>query len=395
MSNILEKELKKIWLSSPHMSGKEFEYVKEAFDTNWIAPVGPHLARFEEKISNWAQNYAVAALSSGTAAIHLGLILSGVGPGDVVICQSLTFSASANPIKYLGAHPVFVDSELDTMNMCPVELENAIIACLEGSLKDDTGTKINAQLPKAIIPVHLYGMPAKMEEISSIAARYGIPIIEDAAEAIGSTLNNKPCGTFGKFGVFSFNGNKIITTSGGGALVSADAQLIQRARFLATQAREDAQHYEHKVVGYNYRLSNVSAAIGIGQMEALSDRVNQRRANFEFYKKELSHLPAISFIDEPVGYFSNRWLTTIIIDSDLSNGVSREDLRLGLEVFNIESRPIWKPMHLQPIFEKATFFGRDRISDGIFENGLCLPSGSNLSEDNLQFVIEKIKNLFD
>lgn len=376
------------------MSGREFEYVKEAFDTNWIAPVGPHLTLFEEKISDWAQNYAVAALSSGTAAIHLGLILSGVGPGDVVICQSLTFSASANPIKYLGAHPVFVDSEPDTLNMCPVELEKALVACLEGSLKDESGTKIVAQLPKAIIPVHLYGMPAKMVEIVSIATKYGVPIIEDAAEAIGSTLNGKPCGTFGKFGVFSFNGNKIITTSGGGALVSSDANHIQRARFLSTQAREAAVHYEHKAVGYNYRLSNVSAAIGIGQMEALSDRVNQRRANFEFYKKELSQILAIGFIEEPVGYFSNRWLTTIMIDPDLSNGVSRESLRLGLEVFNIESRPIWKPMHLQPIFAKAPFFGNDRISERVFENGLCLPSGSNLSTQDLEFVVEKIKNQF-
>lgn len=389
----MEKELKKIWLSSPHMSGMEFEYVKEAFETNWIAPVGPHINRFEEKISNWAQNQSVAALSSGTAAIHLGLILAGVGPGDVVICQSLTFSASANPIKYLGANPVFVDSEMETLNMCPVELEKAIIAALEGTLKNENGEKIKAQLPKTIIPVHLYGMPAKMGEISSIAANYGIPILEDAAEAIGSTLNNKPCGTFGKFGVFSFNGNKIITTSGGGALVSSDAQLIQRARFLSTQAREDAVHYEHKAVGYNYRLSNVSAAIGIGQMEVLSDRVNQRRANYDLYRKELSSIPGISFIDEPSGYFSNRWLTTIMVDPIRTNGVSREDLRLGLEKFTIESRPIWKPMHLQPIFEGAPFFGEDRISDRIFEIGLCLPSGSNLSEEDLQFVIEKIKNL--
>lgn len=391
----MEKENKKIWLSSPHMSGKEFEYVKEAFDTNWIAPVGPHLGRFEEKISNWALNYSAAALSSGTAAIHLGLILAGVGPGDVVICQSLTFSASANPIKYLGAHPVFVDSEMDTLNMCPIELENAIIASKDGSLPSKPGSEIKAQTPKAIIPVHLYGMPAKMNEISLVAEKYGIPVIEDAAEAIGSSLNGKPCGTFGKFGVFSFNGNKIITTSGGGALVSYDTQLIQKARFLSTQAREDAVHYEHKEVGYNYRLSNVSAAIGIGQMEVLSDRVNQRRSNFDLYKRELDSIPSISFVEEPSGYFSNRWLTTISIDPHLSNGVSKEDVRIGLEKFNIESRPIWKPMHLQPIFADAPYFGKDRFSDRIFENGLCLPSGSNLTDEDLQFVIEKIKNLFD
>ncbi|MFN3998553.1 MAG: DegT/DnrJ/EryC1/StrS family aminotransferase [Algoriphagus sp.] len=390
----MEQELKKIWLSSPHMSGREYQYVTEAFETNWIAPVGPHLGRFEEKISKLALNYSAAALSSGTAAIHLGLILADVGPGDVVICQSLTFSASANPIKYLGAHPVFVDSEMDTMNMCPSELENAIKASMDGVLKNELGGFLKAQLPKAIIPVHLYGMPAKMNEISAIGEKYGIPILEDAAEAIGSSLDGRPCGTFGKFGVFSFNGNKIITTSGGGALVSSDDILIQRARFLSTQARENAVHYEHKVVGYNYRLSNVSAAIGLGQMEALPDRVNQRRANFEFYKRELGSISGIGFLAEPEGFFSNRWLTTIMLDPVLTNSIDRETLRLGLEKFNIESRPIWKPMHLQPIFENAPFFGINKNSDRIFENGLCLPSGSNLTTEDLDFVVDKIKKMF-
>jgi dTDP-4-amino-4,6-dideoxygalactose transaminase len=390
----LEKDFKKIWLSSPHMSGREFEYVKEAFDTNWIAPVGPHLTRFEDKISKWAKNYPAAALSSGTSAIHLALILAGVGPGDVVVCQSLTFSASANPIKYLGANPVFVDSEMDTLNMCPQELENAILATIEGKLKNEKGQKIEAQLPKAIIPVHLYGMPAKMKEIAAIANKYGITIIEDAAEAIGSTLDDQPCGTFGKFGVFSFNGNKIITTSGGGALVTDDPELIQRARFLSTQAREEAVHYQHEVVGYNYRLSNVSAAIGIGQMEALPDRVRQRRANFNYYREKLDGILGVSFLTEPEGCFSNRWLTTVMIDPTLTNGIDRESLRITLDEFNIESRPIWKPMHLQPVFESAPFFGKNRVADRIFENGLCLPSGSNLTKEELDFVIQKVKNIF-
>lgn len=369
----------KIWLSSPHMGGKEQEFVKEAFDTNWVAPLGPNVDGLEDDLEAFTGAKHAAALSSGTSAIHLALIMLGVKAGDYVLCQSFTFSASANPIVYQGAIPVFIDSEKDTWNMNPVYLEKAII--------DLTA---NGKKPKAIIPVHLYGLPAKMDEIMSIANRYDIPVIEDAAEALGSTLNGKACGTFGQLGILSFNGNKIITTSGGGALISDNEDYIKKARFLATQARDNAPHYQHSHIGYNYRMSNITAGIGRGQMLVLNDRVAQRRANFEFYKKALSGYAGISFVEELSGAFANRWLTCILVDPTLSGGITREDIRLALEKENIESRPLWKPMHLQPVFADAPFYG-DGTSEKLFENGLCLPSGSNLSESDLERVVKAIK----
>jgi dTDP-4-amino-4,6-dideoxygalactose transaminase len=372
----------KIWLSSPHMGTAEFEFVREAFDTNWIAPLGPNVNGFEADLCQFTGSAHAAALSSGTAGLHLGLIELGVGPGDEVICQSFTFSASANPIAYQGATPVFVDSEADTWNMSPVWLEKAIQERLALGKK-----------PKAIIPVHLYGLPAKMDEIMAIANRYEIPVLEDAAEALGSTYNGKACGTFGEIGILSFNGNKIITTSGGGALISDKEKYVTKARFLATQARDDAPHYQHSHIGYNYRMSNVSAGIGRGQMQVLNDRIAQRRANFNFYVKALGHLPGISFVHEAKGSFSNRWLTTILVDPVKSGGVSRESIRLALDVQNIESRPLWKPMHLQPIFAEAPFYG-DGTSEILFEQGLCLPSGSNLTQEELDRVVAHIKSLF-
>lgn len=372
--------LKKIWLSSPHMGGTELNYIHEAFDSNWVAPLGPNVNGFEEDLQNFTKSPYAAALTSGTAAIHLGLIMLGVKAGDDVICQSFTFSASANPITYVGANPVFVDSENETWNMSPVFLREAI----------ETGIA-KGRKPKAIIPVHLYGMPAKMDQIMAIANEFNIPVIEDAAEGLGSHINGKFLGTFGDIGVLSFNGNKIITTSGGGALISNKKEFADEARFLSTQARDNAPHYQHTKIGFNYRMSNISAGIGRGQMEVLNDRIAQRRANFEFYKNEFKDISSISFVEEPVGYFSNRWLTTILIDGSL--GITREDIRLALEKENIESRPLWKPMHLQPVFEKCTFFG-DGTSEKLFRDGLCLPSGSNLSHEDISRVSILIKELF-
>lgn len=372
----------KIWLSSPHMGGKEQAYVNEAFATNWVAPLGPHVDAFEKGLAVFTGTQHAAALSSGTAAIHLALIMLGIKAGDEVLCQSFTFSASANPIAYQGAEPVFIDSEKETWNMCPVHLKAAI----EDRLK-------KGKKPKAIIPVHLYGMPAKMEAIMSIAKEFGIPVIEDAAEALGSTINGKACGSFGDMGILSFNGNKIITTSGGGALISDSENYISKARFLATQARDAAPHYQHSHIGYNYRMSNVCAGIGLGQLEALPLRVQQRRANYSFYAEALKGLPGISFLPEPQGSFSNRWLTTITIDAKTSGGISRESVRLALEKDNIESRPLWKPMHLQPIFAQCAFYG-DGVSEKLFDEGLCLPSGSNLLKADLERVAAIIKSLF-
>ena len=360
------------------MGGTEKKYVDEAFDTNWIAPLGPNVNGFEASIKeNLGNEVHVAALSSGTAAIHLGLELLGVGKGDEVLCQSFTFSASANPITYVGAQPVFVDSEIDTWNMSPILLREAI----ESRIK-------HYKKPKAIIAVHLYGMPYKVSEIRKIADEFEIPVLEDSAEALGSTFNNKACGTFGEIGVLSFNGNKIITTSGGGALVSKDKAHVEKAIFLATQARDDAPHYQHSHIGYNYRMSNVLAGIGRGQMEVLNDRVKARRANHQFYEDSLGHFDAIEFLNEPAGYFSNRWLSCILTYSyDL-----RERLRLALLDENIESRPLWKPLHLQPIFNKYPHFV-DGTSEDLFERGLCLPSGSNLSKEDLERVVTTIKNV--
>lgn len=374
----------KIWLSSPHMGGTEQQFVKEAFDENWIAPLGPNVNGFEKDLEVFLDdNVHVAALSSGTSAIHLGLILLGVKPGDEVICQSMTFSASANPIAYLCAKPVFVDSEEDTWNMCPGFLEEAITSGIRRGKK-----------PKAIIVVHLYGMPAKMMEIMAIAEKYEIPVIEDAAEALGSSIDGKNCGTFGKINILSFNGNKIITTSGGGALVSHDEELVKKSRFLATQARDNAPHYQHSEIGYNYRMSNICAGIGRGQMEVLPERVSQRRRNFEFYKEHLQDIPGVKFLEEPAGYYSNRWLSAVTIAPQLSpNNLTREDLRLFLETLNIESRPLWKPMHLQPVFSDCDYFG-DKVAENLFATGLCLPSGSNLTAENLSSVKEAILDVF-
>jgi len=374
-------ENKKIWLSSPHMGDNEYKYVTEAFDLNWIAPVGPHLNDFETNLSKISDGKHIAALSSGTSAIHLALILLGVECGDEVLCSSFTFSASANPIVYQGAKPIFIDSEMDSWNMCPEYLEMAIKDRIE-----------NGKKPKAIILVHLYGMPAKMKEIISISKKYNIPIIEDAAEGLGSTYFGKPLGCLTEFGIYSFNGNKIITTSGGGALISSDEKQIQKAKFLATQARDNVPHYEHSHIGFNYRLSNVSAAIGLGQLEVLKDRVNKRREIFEFYKKELSEIKEISFVEEMEGFYSNRWLSTILISED--SKVNREDLRLYLEKDNIEARPLWKPMHQQPIFKNCLSFG-GKNSEYLFHYGLCLPSGSNMSDEDLNRIVTKIKDAFE
>lgn len=372
----------KIWLSSPHMGTNEFKNVKEAFDTNWIAPLGPHVDGFERDLAEFlGEDVHVAALSSGTAALHLALIMLGVQAGDEVICQSMTFSASANPIAYQGATPVFVDSEERTWNMSPDLLEAAIQDRIS-----------NGNKPKAIIVVHLYGMPAEMDRIMAIADRYAIPVVEDAAEALGSTYKGRKLGTFGAMSILSFNGNKIITTSGGGALVSNKEEYIKQARFLATQARDAAPHYQHSHIGYNYRMSNVCAAIGRGQMDVLPDRIEQRRANYAFYKEKLAGIPAVSFAEEPDGgFYSNRWLSTILVDD--SQGVSREDIRLALEKENIESRPLWKPMHLQPVFEGAPYYG-DGTSERLFDRGLCLPSGSNMTDEERARIIACIKGQF-
>tara|TARA_R110002167_G_scaffold10108_4_gene46578 strand:+ start:1313 stop:2443 length:1131 start_codon:yes stop_codon:yes gene_type:complete len=368
----------KIWLSSPHMGGSEQDYVNEAFDTNWIAPLGPNVNAFEHAITeNLGEDVHVAALSSGTAAIHLGLQLLGVEQGDEVLCQSFTFSASANPIMYLGATPVFVDSEKDTWNMSPSLLKKAI----ENRI-------LEKGIPKAIIAVHLYGMPYNVEAIKSVANEYGIPVLEDSAEALGSTCMDKPCGTFGDIGVLSFNGNKIITTSGGGALVSKNKSLRDKAIFLATQARDDAPHYQHSNVGYNYRMSNVLAGIGRGQMQVLQDRVNARRSNYEYYENELGSIKEIEFLDEPEGFYSNRWLSCILTPSF----EIRESIRLALLEENIESRPLWKPLHMQPIFTEYKNF-TDGTSESLFARGLCLPSGSNLSISDLERVTNCIKKV--
>ena len=369
---------KRIYLSPPHMGGEELTYIHQAFDTNWVSPAGPHIDTFEKELGAYNGIEYCAALSSGTAAIHLALVILGVKPGDEVICSSFTFSGSCNPIVYVGATPVFVDSELDTWNMDPVLLEEAILDRIKEGKK-----------PKAIVLVHLYGMPAKLNELMAVSRKYEIPVIEDAAEALGSTFFGQKAGTFGDFGVYSFNGNKIITTSGGGALVSKNEDWIKKARFLATQARDAAPHYQHSEIGYNYRLSNISAGIGLGQLKVIDDRVRQRRANFEFYRGALGHLPGISFQPEMSGSFSNRWLTTILIDPSKTGGITREDIRIALEKENIESRPLWKPMHLQPVFQQFPSYGGG-VSEKLFEQGLCLPSGSGLKEEELKRVVSLI-----
>ncbi len=372
---------KRIYLSSPHMSGREMAYINEAFDTNWIAPLGPNVNNFETDLVRYTGCGHVAALSSGTAAIHLAIILLGVGPGDEVIVPSFTFSATVNPVVYQHATPVFIDSEKETWNMDPELLEKAI--------KDKRQGAKNKSI-KAIIVVHLYGMPANMDDIMAVAGKYSIPVIEDAAEALGSKYNGKFLGSFGDFGVFSFNGNKIITTSGGGALASDNEAMIDKARFLATQARDKAPHYQHSHIGYNYRMSNVLAGIGRGQMEVLDERIQQRRANYDFYLKSFSSYQGIEFLKEPSdAYFSNRWLTTVIIDAN-KTGIARERLQVELEKENIETRPLWKPMHLQPVFSSYPAY-LNGVSESLFNTGLCLPSGSNMTEEQKCFVVEAIQ----
>ncbi len=374
----------KIWLSSPHMGGAEEKYVKEAFDTNWVAPLGPNVDGLEEDIQNYLQKDSkVACLVSGTSALHLALILSDVKQGDEVLCQSMTFSASANPITYQGATPVFIDSEKETWNMCPIALEEAIEDRISQGKK-----------PKAIIVVHLYGMPAQMDKISALAQKYDITLIEDAAEALGSTYRGQKCGTFGKFGVLSFNGNKIITTSGGGALACKNEKDKQTAIFLATQARDNAPHYQHSHIGYNYRMSNIVAGIGRGQMEVLDLRVQQRRANHQFYLELFKNIDGIEVLTEPTkDYFSNHWLSAILINEQ-KTGINREHLRLKLLEENIESRPLWKPMHLQPIFANSPYYGQG-VSEKLFNNGLCLPSGSNLTNEDKERVRNAVMNVIE
>lgn len=371
----------KIWLSSPHMGGNETKYVQEAFDANWIAPLGPNVNGLEQDIESYLkQSTAVAALSSGTAALHLGLLLLGVKAGDEVLCQSMTFSASANPIMYVGATPVFIDSEKDTWNLCPIALEEAIIDRIAKGKK-----------PKAIIGVHLYGMPFKAAEIMAISQKYDIPVLEDSAEALGSTYKGQPCGTFGALAALSFNGNKIITTSGGGALVCTTPEQKEKAVFWATQSRDNAPHYQHSEIGYNYRMSNICAGIGRGQMEVLDLRVAQRRAVNTFYQEVFKDYKAVSVFKEPnTDYFSNHWLSTIVLNSF----EEREALRLALEKENIESRPLWKPMHLQPVFENYPYYGT-KVSEALFEKGLCLPSGSNLTKSDLERIQQVLLRFFD
>lgn len=365
--------LKRIYLSSPHMSGEEQGFINDAFKANWIAPVGDHIDGFELDLENFLNNQNhVVALNSGTSTIHLALQLLGVTRGDEVLCQSFTFVASVNPVLYQGATPVFIDSEEETWNMSPELLEKAILSRIN-----------NYKKPKAIIAVHLYGMPYKADDIHAIAKKYDIPVIEDAAEALGSFYNELPCGSFGDFGVFSFNGNKIITTSAGGALIVKNLKDKERAIFLSNQAKEEAAHYEHFHTGYNYRMSNVLAGIGRGQMKVLKDRVEARRNNHEFFKSKLSDFDDISFLEEPLNCQSNRWLTCIITTSF----EKREHIRLALEKNNIESRPLWKPMHLQPLFKDCLSFANG-VSENLFEKGLCLPSGSNLSQADLERVVD-------
>jgi len=415
MRKQMPEKKERIYLSPPHMGGEEVNFVGEAFDKNWIAPLGPNVNGFEQDLENYTGRKHAAVVTSGTAAIHLALILNGVGPGDEVICQSFTFTATANPVRYQGAIPVFIDSEPETWNMDPQLLEKAILE--------------REKRPKAILVVHLYGMPAKMAEIMQVAEKYDIPVIEDAAEALGSSIRNRNCGTYGSLSVLSFNGNKIITTSGGGALLSDDEKTIQKARFLATQARDDAPHYQHSELGYNYRMSNIVAGVGRGQMKVVDQRVQRRREIHEYYFKKLGGTyftvnsegaayrvqdvssTGIYFLKEPKGYVSNRWLTTILVNPAETGGVTREDIRLALEAENIESRPLWKPMHMQPLYREFPYAGssynvywkagsqsqtsgdEQGISDFLFKYGLCLPSGSAMDEKDLKRITDILYNL--
>jgi dTDP-4-amino-4,6-dideoxygalactose transaminase len=374
----------KIWLSSPHMGGTEQKYIQEAFDANWVAPLGPNVNGLEDVLESYLGNQShVGALSSGTAAIHLGLILLGVQAYDEVLCQSFTFSASANPILYLGATPIFIDSEEQTWNICPVALEQAIQDRIQKGKK-----------PKAIIAVHLYGVPYQIESIREVADKYTIPILEDSAEALGSSYKGQKCGTFGDIGILSFNGNKIITTSGGGAIVTRTKEQKEKAIFYATQSRDNAPHYQHSEIGYNYRMSNICAGIGRGQMEVLDEHVALRRQMHDFYVEVFASIEGVDVFSTPnEDYFANYWLSAITIDENKTKGITRETLRLALEAENIESRPLWKPMHLQPIFEKYPYYGSN-VAQNLFENGLCLPSGSNLTDIDRERISKVIKSVF-
>ncbi|KIH71416.1 pyridoxal phosphate-dependent aminotransferase [Salinicoccus roseus] len=372
----------RIHLSSPHMGGTEENYVKEAFDTNWIAPLGNNVNEFESQIKSYTGIGSACALSSGTAGIHIALDLLGVGQDDIVFCSSLTFIASANPILYLGAKPVFIDSDLESWNMSPLALERAFEVYKE-----------KGQLPKAVVIVNLYGQSARMDELMTICDKYGVAVVEDAAESLGSKYNGKMSGTFGKLGIFSFNGNKIITTSGGGMIVSEDEELIKKALKKATQSRDQAVHYQHSEVGYNYRLSNISAGIGRGQMEVLDKRVDQKRAIFDRYVEGLGYIEGIEFMPEMEDTLHNRWLSTLTIDSSKLN-VTVNDIVEHLAEFNIEARPVWKPMHMQPLFEDCDYYSEENDNARyLFENGLCLPSDTKMTEDEQDFVIDKIKEL--
>jgi dTDP-4-amino-4,6-dideoxygalactose transaminase len=365
------------------MGGQEIEFVKEAFDTNWIAPLGPNVDAFEKQLAESTQTAEAAALTSGTAALHLALRVLGVKQDDIVLCQSMTFAASAFPIVYEKAIPVFIDSERDTWNIDPELLEEAL------KYYQSQGKRVGA-----IIVVHLYGMPAKMNEIKALAQQYNVPIIEDAAEALGSSYFGQPCAGLGDMGILSFNGNKIITSSGGGALVSHRADWVKEIRFLSTQAKDPFPHYEHSNIGFNYRMSNVTAGIGRGQMLVLSDRVAKRREHFVYYQQNLSNLPGVSFLAEPEGFYSNRWLTTILVDPKKSGGVTSDQIRLKLEAHNIESRPLWKPMHLQPVFQDAMKFDLG-VSADLFAKGLCLPSGSSLTDEDRELVVSLVKSCWN
>jgi dTDP-4-amino-4,6-dideoxygalactose transaminase len=375
MINIMDKW---IYLSPPHMSGSERKFINEAFEDNCISPVGANVDGFEKELGEYYELDHVVSLSSGTSALHIAMVLLGVKTGDEVIASTFTFSATVNPIVYQGATPVLIDSEKETWNMSPLLLEMAI---------NDRIAK--GKKPKALTLVHVYGMPAKMDEIMALANRHGIPVVEDAAEAVGSKYHDKKLGTFGTLGILSFNGNKIITTSAGGALISNNEGLIQRAKFLSTQSREDTPHYQHSEIGYNYRMSNILAGIGRGQLEVLENRIMRRRANHDFYYSKLHHIDGISFLTEPPGCYSNYWLTTIIVDPQKTGGKNREDIRLGLRKEYIESRPLWKPMHMQPVFAHSPAYIAG-TSEALFRDGLCLPSGSNLREDQRQRIVETI-----
>ena len=374
-------EKNRILLSLAHMGGTEQKWVDEAFKDNWIVPLGPNVDEFELRLEKYLNANKVVALSAGTAAIHLGLVMLGVSENDEVICQSFTFSASANPICYQGAKPIFVDSEPETWNMCPIALEKAII----------DRYKVIGKYPKAILPVHLYGMPAKMDEIKTVANKYGIPVLEDAAEALGSEYKGVKCGTIGDYGALSFNGNKIITTSGGGALICPNEDAGKRVTFYATQARENRPYYYHEVIGYNYRLSNVSAGIGCGQMDVLEDHVARRREIHSLYTEGLKNLDNVIVFDNPSkDYNSNFWLTTILIDPKC--GITPDEVRIALNEENVETRLLWRPMHMQPIYKDAPYYGGD-VCEKLFEQGLCLPSGSSLTDSDIKRVIEALRKV--